>query len=79
MAKGELGRAITETPGNVFVGTLPQNLDKISKDKKVVIHCQSGDRSAIAYSILAKNGYTNVVNFSGGMNEWVNKSKPVVS
>ena len=64
---------------NVFVGTLPQNLDKVSKDKKVVIHCQSGDRAAIAYSILAKNGYTNVVNFSGGINEWVNKGEPVIS
>jgi len=64
---------------NVFVGTLPQNLDKVSKDKKVVIHCQSGDRAAIAYSILAKNGYKNVVNFSGGMNEWVNEGEPVVS
>ena len=64
---------------NVFVGTLPQNLDKVSKDKKVIIHCQSGDRSTIAYSILAKNGFTNVVNFSGGMNEWVNKGEPVVS
>jgi len=64
---------------NVFVGTLPQNLDKVSKDKKVVIHCQSGDRSAIGYSILVKNGYKNVVNFAGGMNEWVNEGEPVVS
>ena len=63
---------------NIFIGTLPQNLNKVSKDKKVVIHCQSGDRSTIAYSILAKNGFTNVVNFSGGMNEWVNKGEPVV-
>ena len=64
---------------NVFVGTLPQNLDKVSKDKKVVIHCQSGDRAAIAYSILAKNGFKNIVNFSSGMNEWVNKGQPVIS
>lgn len=63
---------------NIFIGTLPQNLNKVSKDKKVVIHCQSGDRSTIAYSILAKNGFTNVVNFSGGMNEWVNEGEPVV-
>jgi hydroxyacylglutathione hydrolase len=56
---------------NVFVGTLPDNLDKISKDKQVVIHCQAGDRSAVAYSILAKNGFKNVKNFSGGMKEWL--------
>ncbi|WP_134092100.1 rhodanese-like domain-containing protein [Olivibacter sp. XZL3] len=56
---------------NVFVGTLPDNLDKISKEKQVVIHCQAGDRSAVAYSILAKNGFENVKNFSGGMKEWL--------
>jgi len=64
---------------NIFVGTLPDHLDEVSKDKKVIIHCQSGDRSSIAYSILAKNGFTNIVNFSGGMNEWVNEGEPVVS
>jgi len=57
---------------NVFVGTMLNNLDKISRDKKVVIHCQGGDRAAIAYSLLAKNGYTNVLNYSAGMNEWLN-------
>lgn len=56
---------------NIFVGTLPDNLDKISKDKQVVIHCLAGDRSAVAYSILAKNGVKNVKNFSGGMKEWL--------
>ena len=62
---------------NVFVGTLLNNLDKISKDRKVVIHCQGGDRAAIAYSLLAKKGYDNVLNYSAGMNEWVNQGNPV--
>ena len=64
---------------NVFVGTLEDNLDKVSKDKKVIIHCQSGDRATIGYSILAKNGYKNVSNFSGSINEWVNAGEPLVS
>ncbi|KIC89618.1 rhodanese-like domain-containing protein [Flavihumibacter sp. ZG627] len=64
---------------NVFVGTILNNLDKVSKDRKVVIHCQGGDRAAIGYSILAGKGYKNVVNFSSGINEWVNQGNPVVS
>ena len=64
---------------NIFVGTLTDNLDKISKDKKVIIHCQSGDRSTIGYSILVKNGFKNVFNFSGSINEWVNAGEPVVA
>lgn len=56
---------------NVFAGTIEGNLDKISKDKQVIIHCQAGDRSTIAYSVLVKNGFRNVKNFSGGMKEWL--------
>ncbi|MGO3654504.1 MAG: rhodanese-like domain-containing protein, partial [Sphingobacterium sp.] len=63
---------------HVFVGTLLQNLDKISKDKQVVIHCQAGDRSTIAYSLLKRIGFDNVKNYSGGMKEWKEKGKPVV-
>lgn len=60
-----------EGADNVFVGTIQDNLDKISKDKQVIIYCQAGDRSAVAYSLLAKNGFKNVKNFSGGMKEWL--------
>ena len=46
-------------------------LYKVSKDKKVVIHCQGGDRATIGYSLLASAGYTNVLNYSASMNEWM--------
>ena len=64
---------------HVFVGTLTENLDKISKDRKVIIHCQGGDRASIGYSLLARNGFTNVVNFSGSMNEWLEAGEPIIS
>lgn len=60
-----------EGADNVFVGTLLDNLEKISKDKQVLIHCQAGDRSSLAYSILAGNGFENIKNFPGGMKEWL--------
>ncbi len=63
---------------HVFLGTLPGNLDKISRDKPVVIHCQSGDRATIGYSLLARSGYTNVLNFSGGMQQWLQDGNAVV-
>ncbi len=64
---------------NVFVGTLLQNLAKVPKDKPVIIHCQGGDRAAIGYSLLVKEGYTNVSNYSPGMNEWIKEGQAVVS
>lgn len=63
---------------NIFVGTLASNLDKISKEKQVIIHCQAGDRSAIAHSILVQNGFNNVKNFSGGMKEWLEAGEETV-
>ena len=56
---------------HVFVGTLMNNLDKIIKEKIVVIHCQSGDRATIGYSLLAREGFKNVLNYSASMNEWM--------
>lgn len=63
---------------NIFVGTLQDHLAQISKEKQIVIHCQSGDRSAIANSILARNGYSNVKNYAGGMKEWVANNETII-
>jgi len=47
------------------IGDLPQ---KIDKDKKVVIHCKSGGRSAKAIRLLEeKYGFTNLYNLDGGL------------
>ena len=64
---------------NIFIGTLTQHLDQISKDKPVVIYCQGGDRATIGYSLLVRNGFTNVKNYSASMNEWVSKRNSVVT
>ncbi|SIO03102.1 MBL fold metallo-hydrolase [Algoriphagus halophilus] len=64
---------------HVFVGTLGDNLDKINQDKQVVIHCQSGDRAAIAYSLLRRNGFENVKNYSAGMKEWKEAGQETVT
>ncbi|WP_400263422.1 rhodanese-like domain-containing protein [Sphingobacterium sp. SG20118] len=60
---------------NISFTSLTENMDKISRDKPVIIHCQSGARANIAYSILKKNGFNNILNYSGGINDWVEKGK----
>lgn len=64
---------------NIFVGTIQDNLEKIDKNKEVVIHCQSGARAAIAQSVLARNGVENVKVYPGGMEEWIEQNQPAVS
>lgn len=55
---------------NVFIGTLEDNFEKISQDKETIIYCNSGNRSAIAYSLLVANGFDNVSNYAGGWSDW---------
>lgn len=55
---------------HVFVGLLSDHLDQVRKDKRVILHCQSGTRATVAYSILRKNGFEKVQNYSAGMADW---------
>jgi len=58
----------------IVLDTLPKNVEKINKDKPVVIHCRSGARSANAISFLQDNyGYTNLLNLKGGILAWANE------
>lgn len=47
--------------------TVPAKKDEISKDKKVVVHCRSGKRSANAIQYLEQFGYDNLYNLKGGI------------
>jgi adenylyltransferase/sulfurtransferase len=50
------------------MGDVMNNVDKISRDKKVVVHCRSGKRSASVIQMLeAQYGYTNLYNLKGGI------------
>ncbi|UOQ95247.1 MBL fold metallo-hydrolase [Halobacillus shinanisalinarum] len=55
---------------HIMLGTLPNRLDEIPKGKKVIVHCKSGGRSAIAASILQANGFKEVINVTGGYDAW---------
>ena len=50
---------------------IPHSVEKISKEKKVVIHCRSGGRSGQAVQWLEKNHkLENVFNLKGGILAW---------
>jgi adenylyltransferase/sulfurtransferase len=50
---------------------IPYNVDKIAKDKQVVIHCRSGKRSGDMLLWLEKNhGFDNLYNLKGGILAW---------
>lgn len=50
------------------MGDVMDNLDKITKDKQVVVHCRSGKRSAAVIQALeSQHGFTNLHNLKGGI------------
>lgn len=50
--------------------TVPQNVEKFSKEKQVVVHCRSGKRSANAIMFLGQYGHDNLYNLEGGILAW---------
>ena len=56
---------------------VPDNLDKISKDKIVIMQCRSGSRSGRIVEFLEQaHGYTNVYNLKGGILAWADEIDP---
>lgn len=56
------------------MGEVMDNIDKISKDKQVVIHCRSGKRSATVISALeSQHGFTNLYNLKGGILAYIDE------
>ena len=51
-------------------GDIPQLPDK---ERLILVYCRSGNRSKQASEKLAKQGYTNIVEF-GGINSWTGET-----
>ncbi len=56
---------------NIAFPDLEDNLSKISRNKTVIVHCKSGIRANMAYSILKRNGIDNVKVYLGAMDELI--------
>ncbi len=62
-------------PIQVFTKFLPR-LEKF-KDKKILVYCRSGSRSAVVSRFLDKMGFKKVYNLQGGIIQWKNQNLPV--
>ena len=59
------------------MGDVMDRVNEIPKDKKVIVHCRSGKRSATVIGALEQNfGYTNLVNLKGGIMAWAAEIDP---
>jgi rhodanese-related sulfurtransferase len=49
-----------------------EEIDQL-KDEEVIFYCRSGNRSARACQVAEMMGFSNPVNLTGGMLEWLQK------
>ncbi len=65
--------AVLIPKGEFFSGDA---LSKLPQDKKVVLHCKSGGRSAEALAVVKGAGFSNAVHVGGGVLAWANQIDP---
>ncbi|MDB5313004.1 MAG: molybdenum cofactor biosynthesis protein MoeB [Gemmataceae bacterium] len=69
---------ICRIPGTVFLPLpeLPARAAEVPKNREVIVHCKSGMRSAKAIEFLKGQGYSKLVNLTGGILAWAEKVDP---
>jgi phage shock protein E len=63
---------------DVETGEFANQVANLDKTKTYAIYCQSGRRSAIAASQMAKLGFTSLYNLNGGIGAWAGAGQTVV-
>jgi DMSO/TMAO reductase YedYZ molybdopterin-dependent catalytic subunit/glyoxylase-like metal-dependent hydrolase (beta-lactamase superfamily II) len=63
--EASIGRSL-----NVPLGQLLARLDEVPDGRPLVVHCQTGYRSSIAASLLAREGLEQVTDLVGGIAAW---------
>jgi rhodanese-related sulfurtransferase len=74
--------ALGHIPGAVFLprGNLETKVEAaIPRDRKILIYCASGNRSALAADTMQQMGYRDVASMAGGFRGWVEAGGEVES
>lgn len=54
------------------------HLEALRPDRRVILYCAAGSRSALAAQSLKQLGYTDVAHLDGGFGAWQQEGRPVV-
>ncbi|QMU67753.1 adenylyltransferase/sulfurtransferase MoeZ [Streptacidiphilus sp. P02-A3a] len=71
---------IVNIPGAVLIPKgeflMGNALEQMPQDKKIVVHCKTGVRSAEVLAVLHAAGFADAVHVGGGVVGWVNQIEP---
>jgi rhodanese-related sulfurtransferase len=63
---------------HIPMNDIPASLDRIPRDKPVVLMCHMGSRSAMVANWMQKQGYDNVYSLAGGIDRWAEEVDPSI-
>ena len=52
------------------LGEIAERVSELQRERPIVVHCHSGQRSAQAVRLLRQRGFANVYNLEGGIDAW---------
>ena len=58
------------------MNTLPSHALSWNKEQSMIMICHHGIRSRMAARYLEDNGFTHIINLSGGVNRWAQEVDP---
>lgn len=58
--------------------SLPYHRPEFDKGKRIILHCASGGRSALAVATLKQMGYNNIAHLDGGIKAWKENGNEVI-
>lgn len=60
------------------LGEIAERVNELQRERPIVVHCHSGQRSAQAVQLLQQRGFANVYNLEGGIDAWSDQIDPSV-
>ncbi len=70
--------AICQIPGSqpIPMQQVPESLDQLPRDRRLLIHCHHGGRSLRVTQFLRQQGFDQVSNVDGGIDAWAREFDP---
>ncbi len=79
MALAEWAYEAKHIPGSIHFATMKEAIQSLNKDDEIVVYCS--DESCIASTalgqLLERNGYSHVLHYAGGLQDWEQAGYPL--
>ena len=74
---GERSNGFVSQSTHIRLQELPNKMSELNKEDDILVYCAGGYRSMIACSLLAANGFKNIINVEGGYSKLSKEDVPL--